>query len=136
MDDIDRHHPCAVAPTTARCTSALGAKLARARFLANSVKWQYFLHGRWVLSAGAPEEIRTPDPQIRSLGIFFDKPHFFCKPLPPCTIRFQGVAWRLQTDRHETALPIIMNYEQTSVSYDYKIFCRCPTQGFRRIGSY
>src|ERR1035441_10111254 len=67
MDDVDRRHPCALAPTTARCTSALGAKLARARFLANSVKWQYFLHGRWVLSAGAPEEIRTPDPQIRSL---------------------------------------------------------------------
>src|ERR1035437_7733154 len=67
MDDVDRHHPCALTPTTARCTSALGAKLARARLLANSVKWQYFLHGRWVLSAGAPEEIRTPDPQIRSL---------------------------------------------------------------------
>src|SRR5450759_2559685 len=70
MDDVDRHHPCALAPTTARCTSALGAKLARARFLANSVKWQYFLHGRWVLSAGAPGEIRTPDPQIRSLMLY------------------------------------------------------------------
>jgi hypothetical protein len=60
----------ALTPTAARCTSALGAKLARARFLANSVKWQYFLHGRWVLSAGAPEEIRTPDPQIRSLMLY------------------------------------------------------------------
>jgi hypothetical protein len=43
-----------------------GAKLARAPFLVNSVKWQYFLHGRCELSAGAPGEIRTPDPQIRS----------------------------------------------------------------------
>jgi hypothetical protein len=67
MDDVDRHHPCALTPTTARCTSALGAKLARARLLANSVKIANFLHGSWVLSAGAPEEIRTPDPQIRSL---------------------------------------------------------------------
>src|ERR1700688_4138478 len=70
MDDVDRRHPCALALTTARCTSALGAKLARARLLANSVKWQYFLHGRRVLSAGAPGEIRTPDPQIRSLVLY------------------------------------------------------------------
>jgi hypothetical protein len=67
MDDVDRHHPCALASTIARCTSALGAKLARARFLINPVKWQYFLHGRWVLSADASGEIQTPDPQIRSL---------------------------------------------------------------------
>ena len=29
-----------------------------------------FLHGSRVLSAGAPEEIRTPDPQIRSLVLY------------------------------------------------------------------
>jgi hypothetical protein len=51
----------------------LDPKSARAPLLANSVKWQYFLHGRWVLSAGAPEEIRTPDPQIRSLPA---RPHY------------------------------------------------------------
>jgi hypothetical protein len=38
------------------------------RFLAKTVKIGNSLHGRWVLSAGAPGEIRTPDPQIRSLG--------------------------------------------------------------------
>ena len=37
------------------------------RFLAKTVKISNFLHGSRVLSAGAPEEIRTPDPQIRSL---------------------------------------------------------------------
>jgi hypothetical protein len=42
-------------------------KIGASSFLANPVKRQYFLHGRWVLSAGAPGEIRTPDPQIRSL---------------------------------------------------------------------
>ena len=36
-------------------------------FLAKTVKISNFLHGSWVLSAGVPEEIRTPDPQIRSL---------------------------------------------------------------------
>ena len=64
MGWVSRDDP-ALAPTTARYISALGAKLARAPLLANSVKWQYFLHGMWVLSAGAPEEIRAPDPQIR-----------------------------------------------------------------------
>src|SRR5450759_1290726 len=47
---------------------------------------------------GAPEKIRTPDPQIRSLRVVFDKPHYFFKPPPPCTISFQGVAPRLQTE--------------------------------------
>ena len=36
------------------------------RFLAKAVKKGSFLHGSRVLSTGAPEEIRTPDPQIRS----------------------------------------------------------------------
>src|ERR1035437_8479970 len=80
MDDVDRHHPCALTPTTARCTSALGAKLARARLLANSVKIANFLHGSWVLSAGAPEEIRTPDPQIRSLVLIRWKRAFVVPP--------------------------------------------------------
>ena len=35
-------------------------------FLAKTVKISNFLHGSRVLSDGAPEEIRTPDPQIRS----------------------------------------------------------------------
>src|ERR1039458_8762817 len=83
MDDVDRHHPCALTPTTARCTSALGAKLARVRLLANSVKWQYFLHGRWVLSAGAPEEIRTPDPQIPSYEKYRRAPPKRFQPLTP-----------------------------------------------------
>ena len=39
-------------------------------FLAKTVKIGNFLHGSWVLSAGAPEEIRTPDPQIRSLVLY------------------------------------------------------------------
>src|SRR5450759_2570865 len=39
-------------------------------FLAKTVKISNFLHGRWVLSAGAPGEIRTPDPQIRSLVLY------------------------------------------------------------------
>jgi hypothetical protein len=62
-------HCPALCPGANECPTheCIRRKLARARFLANSVKWQYFLHGRWVLSAGAPEEIRTPDPQIRSL---------------------------------------------------------------------
>jgi hypothetical protein len=37
-----------------------------AHFLAKTVKIEDFLHGSRVLSDGAPEEIRTPDPQIRS----------------------------------------------------------------------
>ena len=37
------------------------------RFLAKTVKIGNFLHGSWVLSAGAPGRIRTSDPQIRSL---------------------------------------------------------------------
>jgi hypothetical protein len=40
------------------------------RFLAKTVKIGNFLHGSRVLSAGAPEEIRTPDPQIRSLVLY------------------------------------------------------------------
>jgi hypothetical protein len=39
-------------------------------FLAKTVKICNFLHGSWVLSDGAPEEIRTPDPQIRSLVLY------------------------------------------------------------------
>ena len=62
---VDRRHPCALAPTAARSTSCIRRKIGASSFLANSVNWQYFLHGRWVLSAGAPEEIRAPDPQIR-----------------------------------------------------------------------
>ena len=38
-----------------------------AGFLAKTVKISNFLHGSQVLSDGAPEEIRTPDPQIRNL---------------------------------------------------------------------
>ena len=40
------------------------------RFLAKTVKMGSFLHGSRVLSDGAPEEIRTPDPQIRSLVLY------------------------------------------------------------------
>src|SRR6476660_1533941 len=36
-------------------------------FLARSTN---FLHESWVLRGGAPEEIRTPDPQIRSLVLY------------------------------------------------------------------
>ena len=39
-------------------------------FLAKTVKIGNFLHGSRVLSDGAPEEIRTPDPQIRSLVLY------------------------------------------------------------------
>ena len=53
---------------------------------------------RNVSENGAPEEIRTPDPQIRSLEIFFDNPHYFCKPTPPCTTIYQWVAPCLQTE--------------------------------------
>jgi hypothetical protein len=35
-------------------------------FFCKNRKNQQFLHGSWVLSASAPEEIRTPDPRIRS----------------------------------------------------------------------
>ena len=45
----------------------IGAKLVARLVPCKFRKIAVFLHGRWVLSAGAPEEIRTPDPQIRSL---------------------------------------------------------------------
>jgi hypothetical protein len=51
-------------------TSVLFAEIAigdAGGFLAKTVKTDNFLHGSGVLSAGAPEEIRTPDPQIRRL---------------------------------------------------------------------
>src|SRR5215510_6493409 len=38
--------------------------------LAKPVKSGDVLHGELLLSAGAPEEIRTPDPQIRSLVLY------------------------------------------------------------------
>jgi hypothetical protein len=49
-------------------------KIRASSVLVNSVKWRYFLHGSWVLSAGAPGEIRTPDPQIRSLLLNQESP--------------------------------------------------------------
>ena len=39
-------------------------------FLAKTVKIGDFLHGSRVLSDGAPERIRTADPQIRSLVLY------------------------------------------------------------------
>jgi len=40
------------------------------------------------LSTGAPEEIRTPDPQIRSLGLMLDSTDEFCK---RCHFRSQEI---------------------------------------------
>jgi hypothetical protein len=60
---VDRRCPGLSANDT-RCRSALGTKLARAPFLVNSVKRQYFLHGRWVLSAGAPDRIKLRTPML------------------------------------------------------------------------
>ena len=40
------------------------------RLPAKTVKISNFLHGSRVLGDGAPEEIRTPDPQIRSLVLY------------------------------------------------------------------
>jgi hypothetical protein len=46
---------------------------------------------------GAPEEIRAPDPQIRSLYHCFDLAPFFCKPDPKGVLRINALAGRLQT---------------------------------------
>ena len=43
--------------------------------------------------SGAPGEIRTPDPQIRSLGHSFDLARFFCKPDAKVGIAPQCVSW-------------------------------------------
>jgi hypothetical protein len=43
--------------------------------------------------AGAPEEIRTPDPQIRSLALCFDPAQFFCKLEAKADIAHQYVNW-------------------------------------------
>jgi hypothetical protein len=40
---------------------------------------------------GAPEEIRTPDPQIRSLDPFVDPTSFSCKPGSNSALTLQGV---------------------------------------------
>jgi hypothetical protein len=40
---------------------------------------------------GAPEEIRTPDPQIRSLDPFVDPTSFSCKPDSNSALTLQGV---------------------------------------------
>src|SRR5262245_42569300 len=42
-------------------------------------------------SDGAPEEIRTPDPQIRSLGQPIDPTDFYCKPNTKSGIMHQWV---------------------------------------------
>jgi site-specific recombinase XerD len=42
-------------------------------------------------AAGAPEEIRTPDPQIRSLDPFVDPTSFSCKPGSNSALTLQGV---------------------------------------------
>jgi hypothetical protein len=47
--------------------------------LAKPVNNQGFLLGKQRLSSGAPEEIRTPDPQIRSL-ILSNSLTFLCFP--------------------------------------------------------
>jgi hypothetical protein len=44
----------------------------------------------WHIS-GAPEEIRTPDPQIRSLDPFVDPTSFSCKPDSNSALTLQGV---------------------------------------------
>jgi hypothetical protein len=43
-------------------------------------------------TSGAPEEIRTPDPQIRSLGFPADLDEYFRKPDPKAGVRDQGVS--------------------------------------------
>jgi hypothetical protein len=47
---------------------------------------------------GAPEEIRTPDPQIRSLTLVIDCSEIFYKPAFTLLRRNQGVAPVLQTE--------------------------------------
>jgi len=48
---------------------------------------------RYVLYSGAPEEIRTPDPQIRSLDQFTDLARFSCKPSVKARTRCQRVSY-------------------------------------------
>jgi hypothetical protein len=60
-------------------------------FVAKTVKISNFLHGSRVLSAGAPEEIRTPDPQIRSLVLYPAELRALI-PLPETGPRHRGIA--------------------------------------------
>ena len=46
--------------------------------------------------SGAPEEIRTPDPQIRSLDHCFDLARFFCKLDTKAGIAHQCVSWPVE----------------------------------------
>ena len=48
---------------------------------------------------GAPEEIRTPDPQIRRLVASVEPPQDYCKPDAVGTLKYQRVSPRLQTAR-------------------------------------
>jgi hypothetical protein len=48
---------------------------------------------------GAPEEIRTPDPQIRSLAQSTEILEYFCKPLLIGAPTYQWLMLDLQTDQ-------------------------------------
>jgi hypothetical protein len=52
-----------------------------------------------VFRSGAPEEIRTPDPQIRSLAQSTEILEYFCKPLLNDAPRYQWLTLDLQTDQ-------------------------------------
>src|SRR5450759_2636791 len=60
--------PPSLCPDAYHCPmhECIGRKIGASSAPCKFRKMAVFLHGRWVLSAGAPEEIRTPDPQIRS----------------------------------------------------------------------
>ncbi|MBR1277471.1 hypothetical protein [Bradyrhizobium sp. AUGA SZCCT0283] len=54
---------------------------------------------------GAPEEIRTPDPQIRSLKWRVDSPQHFCKPGPKPYTAHQRVAPAVANQKHAPDKP-------------------------------